>query len=47
MAKEDPAVTRLWGFQDDPQKRDDESLCLEAELAPVWRPGYSMRRPAG
>jgi transcriptional regulator with XRE-family HTH domain len=46
-AKEDPSVARIWGFRDDPRKSDNESLSLEAELAPIWQPGYSMRRPAG
>jgi hypothetical protein len=46
-AKEDPSVARIWGFRDDPRKSDQESLCLEAELAPIWRPGYAMRRPVG
>jgi len=43
-AKEDPSVARIWGFKDDPKKSDGESLCLTAELAPLWRPGYHMRR---
>ena len=43
--KEDPTVCRIWGFKDDPKRSDDESLTLVAELAPVWRPGYYMRRP--
>jgi transcriptional regulator with XRE-family HTH domain len=47
MAKEDPAVCRAWRFKDDRKKSDGESLRLEAELAPVWQPGYHMRRPAG
>ncbi len=44
MAKEDPTVCRMWGFKDDPKKGEGESLTLVAELAPVWRPGYSMGR---
>jgi DNA-binding XRE family transcriptional regulator len=45
MAKEQPGVCRIWRFQDDPRKSDAESLRLEAEMSPVWKPGYDMRRP--
>jgi len=43
MRQEDPAACRLMGFKDDPRKGDEENLRLEAEMMPMWRPGYPMR----
>jgi transcriptional regulator with XRE-family HTH domain len=43
MQKEDPAMCRMMGFKDDPQKSDQENLRLEMEAVPLWRPGHSMR----
>jgi hypothetical protein len=46
MAEEDPTVCRIWKFRDDPKQSDNESLRLEVEVAPEWRPGHFMRRAA-
>jgi len=43
--QEEPALCRAMGFKDDPKKDDREHLELSLETVPVWRPGYSMRRP--
>jgi transcriptional regulator with XRE-family HTH domain len=43
MLKEDPTACRLMGFKDNPRKADGENLRLEAEMMPMWRPGYPMR----
>ena len=47
MQKEDPDVCRAMGFKDDPRKRDNEYLELSMDTVPLWRPGLSMRGPAG
>jgi transcriptional regulator with XRE-family HTH domain len=41
--KEDPQVCRMMKFVDNPQKSDKESLTLEIDTVPLWRPGHSMR----
>ena len=43
MAKEDPSVCRALRFKDDPRKGDHESLTLETDTIPIWRPGFPMR----
>jgi len=45
MQREDPDMSRMLGFKDDPTKRDDEYLRLTLETVPLWRPGHSMRAP--
>jgi hypothetical protein len=47
MQKEDPRACRFMGFKDDPKKRDEESLTLEAKTVPIWSPGYPMRKRGG
>ncbi len=43
IAKEQPHAARLFGFKDDPKRRDEERLTLKMETVPVWMPGTSMR----
>lgn len=47
MQKEDPGACRFMGFKDDPKKKDEENLRLEAETMPIWWPGRPMRVPGG
>jgi transcriptional regulator with XRE-family HTH domain len=47
MEQEDPTMCRVMRFRDDPRKSDQETLRLEAETVPIWRPGLSMRAPRG
>ena len=45
MHKDDPAALTAVGFKDNPQKSDTETLRLEMEVRPGWKPGYSMKMP--
>ena len=47
MQQEDPTLCRAMGFEDEPKKEDKETLRLSLETIPLWRPGHSMRPPAG
>ena len=44
MAKEQPELVRQCGFRDDPKRSDTETLRLNLELVPTWRPGQEMRK---
>jgi transcriptional regulator with XRE-family HTH domain len=44
IAKEDPKMARRFGFKDDANKGDGETLTLSMETVPVWAPGWDMRR---
>ena len=43
MQKELPDTCRLFQFEDDPRKSDQEVLCRKIETVPLWRPGLAMR----
>ena len=42
-ARTEPDTVRLFGFVDDPTRKDAEMLELEADTIPVWGPGGGMR----
>ncbi len=43
MARTDPAMARRFGFVNEPNKGDSESLTLGMATIPVWAPGWDMR----
>ena len=42
MAKTDPDMARMCGFEDDPKRGGKDRLRLKLETVPLWRPGQEM-----